>query len=227
MTCKWVSGCGGGGASAHAPAIVFETGGIARCGDGTFALCGPSTSAPAPTTTRTNDVREVSDTGGTTARRTPDARQTTTTGPDPVEPVRTSARSHTVQFAKDSSEISAEQRAALRTWIMSLISDPALRGAPAESTGSTTPMPLGKITHFYATGHASTEGSTDYNQALSDRRAQAVYESITQILAAELPGSGRIRVEATAVGEREPIGDPESETDRARSRRVTITTNEV
>ena len=67
-----------------------------------------------------------------------------------------------------------------------------------------------------ANGHTDNVGKADYNQKLSERRAQAVVD----YLAAKGVGAGRIK--AVGYGETKPIADNSTEEGRAANRRVTI-----
>jgi outer membrane protein OmpA-like peptidoglycan-associated protein len=63
-------------------------------------------------------------------------------------------------------------------------------------------------------GHASAEGSDDYNKDLSDRRAKAVMEFLVNA------GIATDRMEAIGYGEERPIADNETEEGREKNRRV-------
>mgnify|MGYP000998784859 CR=1 FL=1 len=65
-------------------------------------------------------------------------------------------------------------------------------------------------------GHTDSTGATDYNQALSERRAQAVKVQIVQA------GMNAAEVGAVGKGEADPIGDNTTEDGRAQNRRVVI-----
>jgi outer membrane protein OmpA-like peptidoglycan-associated protein len=66
-------------------------------------------------------------------------------------------------------------------------------------------------------GHTDSVGSDDYNQQLSERRANSV--------AAYLSGHGvdRTRMVTIGAGEGHPVADNESDAGRAQNRRVEIT----
>jgi outer membrane protein OmpA-like peptidoglycan-associated protein len=66
-------------------------------------------------------------------------------------------------------------------------------------------------------GHTDTIGKEDYNQALSERRAKAVYDALE---AAELPG---LDIAYAGVGEEDPLYDNELPEGRSLNRTVTIT----
>lgn len=65
-------------------------------------------------------------------------------------------------------------------------------------------------------GHTSTEGSDDYNQRLSQRRADAVVADLAR------RGIPRSRLTATGRGESRPIAPEDSEAGRALNRRVEV-----
>ena len=65
-------------------------------------------------------------------------------------------------------------------------------------------------------GHTDSTGSAEYNQALSERRAQAVKARIVQA------GMNAAEVGAVGKGEADPIGDNATEEGRAQNRRVVI-----
>jgi outer membrane protein OmpA-like peptidoglycan-associated protein len=67
-----------------------------------------------------------------------------------------------------------------------------------------------------ATGHTDNVGTAEYNQKLSERRAQAVVD----YLAAKGVGAGRIK--PIGMGLTKPIADNATEEGRAQNRRVTI-----
>ncbi|WP_421850641.1 OmpA family protein [Oricola sp.] len=65
-------------------------------------------------------------------------------------------------------------------------------------------------------GHTDSTGSDDYNQSLSQRRANSVANYLA------VRGVNQQRVLATGFGESRPIADNSSETGRAQNRRVEI-----
>lgn len=71
-------------------------------------------------------------------------------------------------------------------------------------------------------GHTDSKGSDSYNQALSERRANAVVNYLSSL------GVARSRMNARGLGENEPIATNDTEAGRAQNRRVefTITANE-
>lgn len=71
-------------------------------------------------------------------------------------------------------------------------------------------------TVIHVVGHTDSIGSDEYNQRLSEQRAQAVY----QFLVSQGLDPARIRTEGR--GEREPIASNQTESGRARNRRVDI-----
>ena len=70
---------------------------------------------------------------------------------------------------------------------------------------------------FRLIGHTDTRGGTDYNQALSERRAHTVRRAV---LAAQDSLSGRLRAEGR--GEREPLIAARTEADHDANRRVEV-----
>ncbi len=64
-------------------------------------------------------------------------------------------------------------------------------------------------------GHTDSIGSEEYNQGLSERRAQAVKDYLEQNFKID-PG----RIEAVGFGESKPIADNQSEEGRAQNRRI-------
>ena len=65
-------------------------------------------------------------------------------------------------------------------------------------------------------GHTSSEGSDAYNQALSERRAQAVVEDLVR------RGLDRNRIRAVGRGEADPIASNDDESGRSLNRRVEV-----
>lgn len=64
-------------------------------------------------------------------------------------------------------------------------------------------------------GHSDSSGNADYNQALSQRRAEAVARRLTENL-----GVAADRVTAVGYGEAEPVADNDTSAGRAQNRRV-------
>jgi outer membrane protein OmpA-like peptidoglycan-associated protein len=65
-------------------------------------------------------------------------------------------------------------------------------------------------------GHTSSEGSTEYNQSLSERRAKSVVTDLTR------RGIAAARLAAVGVGEARPIASNSDENGRAMNRRVEV-----
>lgn len=65
-------------------------------------------------------------------------------------------------------------------------------------------------------GHTSSEGATEYNRALSERRARAVVADLTR------RGIAASRLAAVGVGEARPIARNDDESGRAMNRRVEV-----
>ena len=63
-------------------------------------------------------------------------------------------------------------------------------------------------------GHASEDGSEEYNLALSQKRAEAVKAKLVEL------GIDASRLEVEAFGEQQPIGDNTTTEGRVKSRRV-------
>jgi outer membrane protein OmpA-like peptidoglycan-associated protein len=69
-------------------------------------------------------------------------------------------------------------------------------------------------------GHTDATGSTEYNQALSQQRADAVRDALIE------QGVDPARLRAVGYGEGRPIADNETDEGRARNRRVELTLSE-
>ena len=67
-----------------------------------------------------------------------------------------------------------------------------------------------------ADGHTDNIGKADYNQKLSERRAQAVVDFLAS------KGIAQGRIKARGFGETRPLADNSTEEGRATNRRVTI-----
>ena len=67
-----------------------------------------------------------------------------------------------------------------------------------------------------ATGHTDSVGTAEYNQKLSERRAQAVVDYLAS------KGVYQGRIKAIGMGLTKPIADNATEEGRAQNRRVTI-----
>jgi outer membrane protein OmpA-like peptidoglycan-associated protein len=65
-------------------------------------------------------------------------------------------------------------------------------------------------------GHTSNEGTNEYNQALSERRARAVVADLTR------RGIAAARLSAVGVGEIRPISPNDDESGRSMNRRVEV-----
>ena len=66
-------------------------------------------------------------------------------------------------------------------------------------------------------GHTDTTGPTDYNQALSTRRAEAVSEMLGDA------GINASRISTTGYGESQPVASNDTRAGRIANRRVEIT----
>lgn len=71
-------------------------------------------------------------------------------------------------------------------------------------------------TNILIEGHTDNVGKDNYNQRLSERRAQAVADYATSI------GVDRSRIRTTGYGEEQPVAENESEAGRAENRRVEV-----
>ena len=71
-------------------------------------------------------------------------------------------------------------------------------------------------TDLLIVGHTDSEGKTDYNQALSQRRAQSVADFLTS------HGVSSYRLRNAGRGESEPLASNESESGRQQNRRVEV-----
>ena len=65
-------------------------------------------------------------------------------------------------------------------------------------------------------GHTDSTGAEIYNQALSERRANAVVEYLVSL------GVSRSRLDPTGAGESQPVTDNATRDGRARNRRVEL-----
>lgn len=65
-------------------------------------------------------------------------------------------------------------------------------------------------------GHTDSQGAADYNQNLSERRAQAVVQALTN------SGIERTRLTARGYGESKPIASNDTDAGRQQNRRVTV-----
>lgn len=100
-----------------------------------------------------------------------------------------------VHFATNSADLSEETAGLLR------------------SLGEALARTRAKVELF---GHCDSRGSEGYNQALSEKRAEAVREYLLY------HGANRQRVSAKGFGESKPVASNDSEADRAKNRRVEI-----
>ena len=121
--------------------------------------------------------------------------------PPPVPPPPTTEVIHVriaVQFPYDSAVPTAESQAALNNTVTTL-KDP---------TANVTPDKI------EIDGHASSEGQVAYNDKLSERRAQAVANILTQ---AGIPAD---RLVIKGFGSRVPVASNKTEAGRIKNRRV-------
>jgi len=93
--------------------------------------------------------------------------------------------------------------------------------ATIRASSEPTLQEAGKVMERFASvkvrieGHTDSVGADDYNQGLSERRAQAVKAYLEQNFKID-PG----RIEAVGFGESKPIADNKSEEGRAKNRRI-------
>jgi hypothetical protein len=74
------------------------------------------------------------------------------------------------------------------------------------------------IAHVQVVGHASLEGSNDYNDALAQRRADRVATALREALERQEPGAAqRVTLRAETRGKHDPVSD-----DQRRNRRVLV-----
>ncbi len=71
-------------------------------------------------------------------------------------------------------------------------------------------------TSLLIVGHTDTDGTAEYNQALSERRATAAMQYLTQF------GVAPARVRTTGRGEAEPVFSNDTDAERERNRRVEV-----
>jgi outer membrane protein OmpA-like peptidoglycan-associated protein len=103
---------------------------------------------------------------------------------------------HGITFAFDSSVIRPESEPVLATLFAGLQAD--------------------KSTAIVIEGHTSNEGSIQYNQQLSERRAAAVVEDLVR------RGITRSRVRPAGLGETRPVAGNDDENGRSMNRRVEV-----
>ncbi|MEO0470468.1 MAG: OmpA family protein [Bacteroidota bacterium] len=71
-------------------------------------------------------------------------------------------------------------------------------------------------TNILLTGHTDSKGSPEYNQKLSEQRAQSVFSYLKS------KGVDETRLASMGFGEEQPVADNETETGRSSNRRVEI-----
>lgn len=103
---------------------------------------------------------------------------------------------HGITFAFDSAEIRPESAGVL---------EELFRGLQADRSGT-----------ILIEGHTSSEGAEDYNQRLSERRAQAVVADLVR------RGIATNRLSAAGIGERRPLASNNDESGRSLNRRVEV-----
>ncbi|MCC7008004.1 MAG: OmpA family protein [Acidobacteria bacterium] len=103
---------------------------------------------------------------------------------------------HGITFAFDSAEIRADSAGVLGE---------LFRGLAADRSAT-----------ILIEGHTSSEGSDEYNQRLSERRAQAVVADLVR------RGIAASRLSAAGIGERRPLAGNQDEAGRSLNRRVEV-----
>ncbi len=113
-----------------------------------------------------------------------------------VAPLGCGSILHGIHFAYDSAVIRSESHDLL---------DALARGLVGDATS-----------RIRVVGHTSSEGEADYNEALSQRRTEAVAAALVD------RGLDAERLSSEGRGEREPIADDATEAGRSLNRRVVI-----
>ena len=103
---------------------------------------------------------------------------------------------HGITFAFDSAEIRPESAGVLEELFGGLRADPSAK--------------------ILIEGHTSNEGTDEYNQRLSERRAQAVVADLVR------RGLAKDRLSGTGIGESRPIASNNDESGRSLNRRVEV-----
>ena len=119
------------------------------------------------------------------------------------EGIKVTLKENMVNFGFDSSDLTAAAKANLDKLAEVLVNNPD--------------------TNINIYGHTDSKGADDYNQKLSERRANSVKSYLSS------KGIAASRMIAMGVGEAEPIGDNNTDAGRAQNRRVefAITANET
>ncbi len=79
-----------------------------------------------------------------------------------------------------------------------------------------TGLKSSKANKITVIGHTSSEGTDDYNQNLSKRRAESVVQALVK------RGIDKSKISAVGKGEKEPLADNKTEAGRSLNRRVEI-----
>lgn len=108
-----------------------------------------------------------------------------------------------IQFAFDSSELTATSKA--------MLDDAVTRLAPYKE------LIRNETTHVTITGHTDSTGPAEYNQGLSERRANAVADYMANSL-----GVDRARMQVSGEGEANPVASNDTREGRAKNRRVEV-----
>jgi OOP family OmpA-OmpF porin len=116
--------------------------------------------------------------------------------PPPMPPVRKRIVLRGVNFAFDSSEIRAESRPVLDEAVQQLAAYPDIA--------------------LTVVGHTDSLGTSEYNEALSVRRAESVFRYLVN------RGIAPERISVEGMGESSPVASNETEDGRAQNRRVEL-----
>lgn len=108
-----------------------------------------------------------------------------------------------IQFAFDSAELTAASKA--------MLDDAVTRLAPYKE------LIRNETTHVTITGHTDSTGPEEYNQKLSERRANAVADYMASSL-----GVDRARMQVSGEGEANPVASNDTREGRAQNRRVEV-----
>ena len=134
--------------------------------------------------------------------------------PAPAQPAPVQANEFRVFFDWDVAQLDSTARQVIETATNRMrTASSATPGASAGASGGAASMP----TMVIVEGHADTSGPNDYNERLSQRRAEAVRQALVQ------EGWPRDRIQVRAMGEADPLVQTDDGVREPATRRVRIT----